>query len=228
MTTPKNDLFGALLAATIHEIKNRFGLLYTDLDSLLAELPTTDQQQGRVEAIKSEAQFVGNELVRVLATYKSLGDDFAINIDQQFAVEFLEDTIARHGFTFRSNQATADMDCDEECSGFFDLSVVTIVMDTLIYNALKAGAKQLLFAADEDDQYLYIHLHDNGPGFPSEMLGNNISQSKLSVNDQSTGLGLFFAQQLLGAHKEDDRTGQLLLGKSEQLSGAKVTLQLPM
>ena len=228
MSKTKNELFGALLAATIHEINNLFGLLYSDLDSLLTSLNVSDQQQQQVEAIKSEAEFVGNELVRVLATYKSLDDNFAINIDQQFTIEFLEDTIARHGFTFRANQVSVDLDCDEECSGFFDLGIATIVMDTLIYNAIKAGAKSLLFCADEDDAYLSIAVHDNGPGFPEHMLGNDIQQSKLSVDENSTGLGLYFAQQLLQSHKEGDRQGHLELAKSEKLPGAKVILKLPM
>ncbi len=228
MNKTKNELFGPLLAATIHEIKNRFGLLYTDLDALLAALPVTPDQQQQVEAIKSEAQFVGNELVRVLATYKSMGDNFTINVDQQFTIEFLEETTARHSFTFKANQVSTDIDCDEDCSGFFDLGIVTIVMDTLIYNAIKAGSNQLKFTADEDDQFLYIHVHDNGPGFPPSMLGNPVNPSKMSVDKQSTGLGLFFAQQLLAAHQEDNRVGQLILGKSDLLAGAKVTIQLPM
>ncbi|MCG8315688.1 MAG: HAMP domain-containing histidine kinase [Pseudomonadales bacterium] len=224
----ENELFGALLAATIHEVKNRFGLLYNDLDALLTQLPTTDQQQSQVESIKSEAQFIGSELVRVLATYKSMSGSFSAVVDQQFAIEFLEETLARHGFTFRSNQIEAELDCDEETSGYFDLNIATIVMDTLLYNAVKAGAKKILLSADEDSQFLYLYLHDNGPGFPEDMLTGQISQSKLSVDKQSTGLGLFFAQQLLASHQEDDRQGGLSLGKSEVLGGAKVTLSLPL
>ena len=223
-----NALFGALLAATIHEVKNRFGLLYNDLDALLAQLPTTDQQQNQVESIKSEAKFIGSELVRILATYKSMSGGFSAVVDQQFAIDFLEETLARHGFTFRSNEISAELDCDDETSGYFDLNIATIVMDTLLYNAVKAGAKKILLSADEDDQFLYLHIHDNGPGFPDEMLQSEISQSQMCVDKQSTGLGLFFAQQLLASHQENDRQGGLVLAKSEILGGAKVTLQLPL
>ena len=222
-----NELFGALLAASIHEIKNRFGLLYNELDTLLNQLPTDESQQQQAESIKSEAQFIGSELMRVLGSYKSMAGDFAVNVDQQFAVEFLEEVIVRHGYTFRANGVTAELDCDEETSGFFDTSIVTIVMDTLLYNAIKAGAKNLQFSASEDDEYLFLTLHDDGPGFPDAMLQGEIGQSKLSVDDQSSGLGLYFAQSLLAAHKEGDRIGHLVLGKSDILKGAQVTIALP-
>lgn len=223
-----NDLFGALLAASIHEVKNRFGLLYNELDSLLDQIPTNEDQQQKVEFIKSEGQFIGSELVRVLASYKSLAGDFAVNIDQQFAVEFLEEVIARHSNTFKANDIHAELDCDEETSGFFDINIATIVMDTLLYNAIKAGANQLRLSADEDEQFLHLYLEDNGPGFPESMLTGEISQSSVSVADKSTGLGLYFAQALLASHQEGERTGHLELGRSDTLGGAKVTLHLPM
>ena len=66
--TKKNDLFGALLAATIHEIKNRFGLLYTDLDSLLkmTTLPVLGAYMAGDEVYQAELPergilFMGNE-----------------------------------------------------------------------------------------------------------------------------------------------------------------------
>lgn len=226
--TANNELFGALLAASLHEVKNRFGLLYNDLDGLLSALTVNEQQQHQVEAIKSEAQFIGNELMRVLASYKSLQGDFSASIDQHFAIEFLEEAMARHGYTFRANGIQAELDCDEETSGFFDPGIVTIVLDTLIYNAVKAGAKKLLFSADEDENYLYLHLHDDGPGLPEDMLGSDIQQKKVSVNDQSTGLGLYFAQSLLACHQEGELSGHLHLNKSQRLPGALVTLALPL
>lgn len=223
-----NELFGALLAASIHEIKNRFGLLYNELDSLLGKLPqdtTIDQQ---AEGIKSEAQFISSELMRVLSSYKSLQGDFPVNVDQQFAVDFLEEVIARHGFTFRANQIQAELDCDEEASGFFDPAITTIVMDTLLYNAISAGATALLFSASENEEYLFLELHDNGPGFPESMLGTDIRQSSVSTETTSSGLGLYFAQSLLATHKEGERRGHLILGQSERLGGAKVSLALPL
>lgn len=222
------ELIGALLAASIHEIKNRFGVLYSQLDSLLAELPINQQQQEKSDRIKSEAEFISNELIRVLASYKSIGEDAFINIDQHIVIEFLEDNIARHSYTQKANHLSIDFDCDEDLTGFYDSQILTIVLDTGIYNSVKAGASQILLTADEDTPgYLSLHLEDNGPGFPEEFLTQDISQGKLKLEDQSTGLGLFFANQLIQSHTEGDKAGFLKLGKATRLSGAKLSFYIP-
>lgn len=222
------ELIGALLAASIHEIKNRFGVLYNQLDGLLAELPVNPQQQEKSDRIKSEAEFISNELIRVLASYKSIGEDAFINIDQHIVIEFLEDTVARHSYTQKANSLTIDFDCDEDLTGFYDSQILTIVLDTGIYNSVKAGANQILLTANEETPgYLSLHIEDNGPGFPDEFLTQDISQGKLSLEDQSTGLGLFFANQLIQSHTEGDKVGYLELGKGSRLTGAKLSFYIP-
>jgi len=226
-TMMDENLTGELLAASIHEIKNRFGLLYSELDELTNQLAVTDTLQTKAQRIKSEAQFISSELVRVLTSYKSLTDDFSLNIDQQFAEEFLEEVIARHSFTCNAHNLKLTMSCEEDVTGFFDKQVFAIVVDTCIYNSIKAGANQISLNASEDDQYFYLCIEDNGPGFPADMLEGGVSQSDLQIDKHSTGLGLFFADRLIQRHKEGKSHGKMTLSQSQALQGAKVTLQIP-
>ena len=226
-----DDIKGELLAASIHEIKNRFGLMFSELDGLFADSQFTDSQQQTVQLIKSESQFIGNELVRILASYKSLSDDFFVNIDQQFAIEFLEEVVARHSYTVAAHKLEITLDCDDDVSGFFDTGVLSIILDTCIYNSIKAGAKKIHLSAQEDDHYLFIIIDDDGPGFPNDMLEGDFSQGSISVESQSTGLGLFFANKLIQSHKEGERSGSIELSNNtsdQPLKGAKITLSIPM
>lgn len=220
-------LFSTLLAASIHEVKNRFGILYNDLDLLLSHLSVDPGEQHRVESIKSEAQFIGSELMRILASYKAMSGSFPVAINQQLAIDVLEEIIARHSYTFKAHQITTELDCDEALNGFFDRSVIAIVIDTLIYNAIKAGAKNLLFSASEDKDYLHLTVEDDGPGFPPSQLDEPLGQSEISTQQKSTGLGLYFAQQLLNSHQEGERRARLSLGSAKQLSGAHVSILIP-
>lgn len=222
-----NSLASALLAASIHEIKNRFGLLYGQLDQLLAELPLNPQHQHNVATIKSEAQFISSELVRILASYKTLGDGAAIHLNQQFLVDFLEEKIARHATTATAHHLQIDFECDDDLSAFFDASIVSVVLDTAIYNAVKEKAQRILLTAEEQGDTLILAIHDNGPGFPPALLEQPISQRALNTDSGSTGLGLYFAQRLLGLHQEGQRCGHITLGTSIRLGGACVTLHLP-
>lgn len=224
-----NDIRGQLLAASIHEIKNRCGLMFNELDAVLDSLTLNAEQQQQVQQIKSESHFVGNELVRILASYKSLSDDFFVNIDQHFAIEFLEEVIARHSYTTAAHGLQFTLECDDEVSGFFDNSVLFIILDTCIYNSVKAGAKHITLSAREDDQYLYLSISDDGPGFPDDMLENDFSQGAISIDSQSTGLGLFFAHKLIRSHEEGENLGHIQLENlSPPKQGANVTLLLPL
>lgn len=226
--THNPQLADQLLAASIHEIKNRFGLMFSQLDQLLAALPLDETLTLNAEQIKSEAQFIGAELVRVLASYKTLEGEQLINQDQQFVVDFLEEKVARHANTVRANGLSLDFDCDEDLDGFFDAGVVNIVLDTAIYNAVKEGAKTILLTAEYvDDFYLCIQIHDDGPGFPTALLETDFAQGQIKSDSQSTGLGLFFAQRLISQHREGDKQGRVELGKSDRLAGACVSLFLP-
>ena len=227
---PQRDdsrLASDLLAAGIHEIKNRFGLLYSQLDQLLATLPSTGQHQHTVDIIKSEAQFIGSELMRILASYKTLGEGASANVDQQFLLDFLEEKIARHAATATANGVQIEFECDDDLTGFFDAGIVSIVLDTTLYNAVKENVRRILLVAAEQGDELLLSVHDDGAGFPPAMLEQPISQGVVKAGSGSTGLGLYFAQRLLGLQQEGDRRGHLSLGKSERLGGACVTLHLP-
>lgn len=216
-----------LLAAGIHEIKNRFGLLYAQLDQLLAALPANSEHQHNVDRIKSEAQFIGSELMRILASYKTLGEGASANVDQQFLLDFLEEKVARHAATAAAHDVQIDFESDENLTAFFDAGIVSIVLDTAIYNAVKEQVKQILLTTERVPGELMIAVHDDGPGFPASMLDQPIGQGVVKAGSGSTGLGLYFAQRLLGLQQEGERRGYLTLGKSERLGGARVTLHLP-
>lgn len=233
MTNHDNtELFATLLGASIHEIKNRFGLLYNNLDTLVSE--TNAAQSPRAQAIKSEAEFISSELMRVLTTYKSLQDGFNVMMHQQFAEDFIEEVIARHNYTIEANKLTVNYECEDDANAHFDLGLVTTVFDTLLYNAIKAGATELFIEGHDDYRYLYLALHDNGPGFPAHMLTTNSDNNsdeaigETSHEAMTTGLGLHFAKRLLASHQEGDRSGHLVLSRSNKLSGACATIALPL
>lgn len=227
-----DDIRGDLLAASIHEIKNRFGLMFNELDHVLSSLDLSADQQQQVQLIKSESHFIGNELVRVLASHKSLSDDFCVNVDQHFAIEFLEEVVARHSYTVAAHNLKFTLDCDEDVGGFFDNSILFIIFDTCIYNSIKAGARNIQLSAREDDNYLYLSILDDGPGFPLEILESDFSQGAISIESQSTGLGLFFAKKLIQSHKEGELSGAIQLSNNidnnNPSKGAKVTLSIPL
>lgn len=221
-----SSLANTLFAASIHEIKNRFGLLLNQLEAVLADTQIANTQQDAVAHIRHDAQFIGSELVRVLSVFKAASGQMNANVDQQILEDFLEEVVARHATTSHATGCQIGFDCDGDLTGFFDVGIVTVVLDTCIYNAINAGAKNICIRAVSADGFLQIHVDDDGPGFPDEMLQGVILAGKLKVDEGSTGLGLYFANTLLAHHKEGEQVGGIRLGKSPA-GGARVTLLMP-
>lgn len=222
-----HQLANQLLAASIHEIKNRFGLLFSQLDNLLESLPLSEEHSEQSDQIKSEAQFIGNELMRMLASYNALEGGSVYSQDQQFLVDFLEEKVARHANTARAHHLQIRFNCDEELDAFFDDNIIGILLDTAIYNSIKAGAKTISLCAESLNSELQIQIHDDGPGFPAKMLQHHFQPTAVNYQEHSTGLGLYFANNLIQQHVEGSQTGQIELTNSDQLNGACVILHLP-
>lgn len=226
MSNNNPPLTNTLFAASIHEIKNRFGLLLNQLETVLSDAAQDARQQQAVAHIRHDAQFIGSELVRVLSVFKAASGQMSASVDQQIVEDFLEEVVARHATTRHATGCEIEFECDSDLTGFFDVGIVTVVLDTGLYNAIKAGATHLWLRADQADGFLQLHVDDNGPGFPEEMLHGVISTGKIKVDEGSTGLGLYFANELLAHHIDGDRKGSIRLGKSPA-GGARVTLLLP-
>lgn len=224
VSNSSSSLANTLFAASIHEIKNRFGLLLNQLESVLAQANVSDTEA--VAHIRHDAQFIGSELVRVLSVFKAASGQMNASVDQQILEDFLEEVVARHATTSHATGCSIAFECDSDLTGFFDIGILTVVLDTCLYNAINAGATAIVLRADTDDGFLQIHVDDNGPGFPEDMLQGDIATGKLKVDQGSTGLGLYFANTLLGHHREGDKEGAIVLGKSPE-GGARVTLRLP-
>jgi signal transduction histidine kinase len=222
-----SELTGLLLAGALHEIKNRFGTLYNQLDQLIAHLPENFARQ-QVNLIKAEADFISNELIRVLAGYKTLNEQLTADVDQVFIDEFLNDIRVRHAHAQAAYELKLEVNCDEDTCGFFDRNLLTVVFDTLIYNAIQAGARRIrLSASDADPRWLNLLIEDDGPGFPDDFAQGGWQTHPGQLHGSHTGLGLYVANRLIAAHAEGDWCGQMELGRSPKLKGAAVTLKLP-
>ncbi|MFN3621540.1 MAG: aconitase X, partial [Nitrososphaerales archaeon] len=81
-------------------------------------------------------------------SYKTLGEGASANVDQQFLLDFLEEKVARHAATAAAHDVQIDFESDENLTAFFDAGIVSIVLDTAIYNAVKEQVKQILLTTE--------------------------------------------------------------------------------
>lgn len=221
-------MLSLMLASSIHEVKNNFGRLVFAINNALDELPieTSNTLQDKVN---TEIRYISNQLSQILVLYKDHQSGYAPNIEEIPVAQLLRETRSRHAQSHSDFQIGTE--CDGDLIAYLDDKFVVNVLDTLIYNAHFAGAQQLLLSARPKNQAVEICIEDDGQGIPESVITRfNKGHHMLGENDienNSFGLGLFFARKILSLHTNEDTTGSCTISNGGRLGGAKISLYFP-
>lgn len=208
-----------LIAAEVHELKNRLGHLTLDLDELAAH----DTHMAEVlRDARNTCHRVGASLVQVLTLYKSEQGGIPLNVEAHSPAEIVGELKAD-----ADSLVGAGVQIAVEVDGappfwFFDRYLVGVVMATAVHNAIKFARGRVVIGARPEAGGLCLFVQDDSPGYPPEMLAQQGRRPTGSAT--GTGLGLYFAHLLAGAHANEGRVGTVRL---ENRDGAIFSLWLP-
>jgi len=225
--TIKKETLATLLASSIHEIKNDFGSLLIKVETLIMDLELEDKKKSEVAQVRSEAAAIGNDLSRILTTYKRNAQGYTPHVDQHVLEEILEDICLKHRLTENAYDVSLSYSCRDDILAFFDVQLITNVIDTTIYNAVKAGVKKIQLSAENNNDFTVIRIEDDGPGFPDYILNNQGQNSEVNLEEGNTGLGLYFAKLICEMHENDNKVGYMKLQNNRSTTGACVSLFIP-
>ena len=112
---------------------------------------------------------------------------------------------------------------NQPCPVLGDAVQLQIAIANVIRNAIEAmvedpGPRRLLVELSREATAVILRIEDSGPGLTDDTAALLLSSSK----PQGSGIGLFVVQTTLEHHQ-----GRLVIGRSEQLGGARVELHLP-
>jgi two-component system sensor histidine kinase SenX3 len=200
--------FVELAAITIHDVKNRLSILASRAEA-----------RGDAETVRG-AMEAALTLTRLLAAYKSDKGRLGAAIDAHAPTDLLQELAAEAGkltgLAIRLDAAGAPT------LGFYDEALVRLVLRDALYNAMRHAATELRLAARLHDGCLEFTVSDDGPGYPTALLGQPAAMQALS--EEGTGLGLYLAGRVARLHDNAGRQGGVDLGNA---AGAVFTLRLP-
>lgn len=224
----ENELLSLMLASSIHEVKNNFGRLVFAINNALEELPQ-ETSTNLQDKVNSEIRYISNQLSQILILYKDHQSGYTPNIEEISVGQLLRETRSRHVHSHTNLQIGTE--CDEDLIAFLDDKFVVNMLDTLIYNAQAAGATHILMSAQQSENAVMIKIEDDGPGIPESVINrSNSGHQMLGENDienNSFGLGLFFAKKILALHTNDSHTGSCVVSNGGRLGGAVISLYFP-
>ncbi len=229
MTNKKNIDFSTILASSVHDMKNSVGMLIASVETILDQhTPKDDEEKRHFQTLHYEASRINGELIQLLTLYRNDKGFLPVNIDEQFVSDILEDQVARNQLLLDTSNLHVELQCDEELAWYFDPDLIGGVVHNIIVNCIRYTSSRILIKAEKKEDFLCISVADDGPGYPQDMLRDPAHRVKEAlVNEGATHLGLFFAEEIAGLHKQGSKTGYIELTNKGSLGAGEFLLFLP-
>ncbi len=221
--------YSTLLASSVHEVKNSLNMLLNSIDEISSGCAGNGcAQKETLTYIKYEGNRISDDLVELLSIYRIQNNQYFARIDEYCVHEFLEEILEQHDTMFKYRNIGRKLICDASLNWFFDRDLISVVISNVINNMYKYTQDMLEMEVTNDNGYLTIRVKDNGPGYPDWMINcENGKQHAISLDQSSTGLGLYFSRLVAELHKNKGKHGFIETTNDGIDGGGCFTIHLP-
>ena len=227
-TLPAID-FASVLASTVHDMKNSLCMLIQSTELIQQEsVQLSDSARDELARLNYEANRLNSNLLQLLSLYRLERNQLPVQIDEHYLSDIIEEVLLKNQFFSEQRKLEIAVQQPEELCWFFDYDLIVNLLNDAVANALRYCSKQILICVKQTDTQLQIEVQDDGPGFPDFMLNTEaIDMNTPDLANNHTGLGIFFAKLIAGAHMNKGEVGMLVLENGGQLGGGVFRLILP-
>lgn len=221
--------FSTVLAACVHDMKNSLFLLLQSIETVAAEVKSS-QPRRQLADIHYETQRLNTRLMQLLSLYRQNYGHLPLNQEEQYFDELADDLLANNQFYAQQHHIELNIQVVHEGSWFFDRNLVAVLLNDVIINALRYAKEKVMvtIGIDSLSNECVIEVCDDGSGYPQQMLDQyRAGPSHMDIRSGQTGLGLYFAQLIAQAHRQNQREGSIYLTNNSALGGSQFTLRLP-
>ncbi len=229
-TKPNHDYFSLVLASTVHDMKNSLAMLGQSLNHILNEKDESTlsiKSRKNVGIVQYESNRVNNSLMQLLALYKLENEQLPFTPNYHNLFEFIEEQTIILTQLLEAKNINCEICVDESLDAFFDANLLAIVIENILGNAIRYSKSKIVINCKNDD-HLVIQINDDGAGYPEKMIDLE-GGYMLGINQStgSTGLGLFFAEQIASMHENKSDIGYIVLKNGGDLDGGLFEIHIP-
>ncbi len=220
--------FEAVLALTIHDIKNSLVLLLDKLDTQAEQLSENEKM---ASVFKYEIRRINNNLVRLLSLYRVGASAYQPQIENHQVSDFIEELALEYQALLTAKGIHVITDVDDLLFAAFDKAMIFSVVENALNNAARYSNGEVKISAQKADGYLKIQVLDDGRGYPESMLEQSREiQSNAPIDNHSgtTGLGIYFSHIMARLHHIGERQGYIEMANGGELGGSRFLLALPV
>lgn len=222
--------FASILASAVHDMKNSLSMLLNSLEEV-AEFchPSDAEGASKISQLQYEGKRLNGQLVQLLTLYKIGNSQYLLNPDEQDLAEFLAEATLHHREMFALRGVELTVDVPEGLVWFFDRNLVYGVLNNVLNNAYKYTRSTVSVTAQVERGMLALRVSDNGEGYPPSMLQKQAEDNRTGISfaSGSTGLGLYFSEQVAALHEHKGKAGHIALDNVGVDGGGRFSLFLP-
>jgi K+-sensing histidine kinase KdpD len=227
-TAPAID-FASVLASTVHDMKNSLCMLIQSTELIQQESQMlSESARDELARLNYEANRLNSNLLQLLSLYRLERNQLPVQIDEYYLSDITEEVLLKNQFFSEQRKLQIELRQPDSLCWFFDYDLIINLLNDAVANALRYCKSRIVLQVSTRDNTLYIEVHDDGPGFPDFMLNSDsLDMNTPDLANNHTGLGIFFAKLIAGAHLNKGEYGTVTLSNGGQLGGGVFCLTLP-
>ena len=221
--------FASVLASTVHDMKNSLCMLIQSTELIQQEsMQLSDSARDELARLNYEANRLNSNLLQLLSLYRFERNQLPVQIDEHYLSDIVEEVLLKNQFFSEQRKLTITVLQPDQLCWFFDYDLIVNLLNDAVANALRYCKSCILIQIRQTGTKLHIEIQDDGQGFPEFMLNSDaIDMNTPDLANNHTGLGIFFAKLIAGAHLNKGEPGTLQLENGGQLGGGVFRLTLP-
>ena len=221
--------FAAVLASTVHDMKNSLCMLIQSTELIQQESgQLSEPARDELARLNYEANRLNSNLLQLLALDRLGRQRLPVQVDQYYLSDVVEEILLKNQFYTEQRGFTIYVEQPDQLAWFFDYDLILNLLNDAVANALRYGKNQILLRFFQHNGFLQIEVHDDGPGFPSFMLECETPEMNTpDLTNNHTGLGIFFAKLIAKAHTNKGLSGAIELVNGSRFAGGIFRVMLP-
>jgi signal transduction histidine kinase len=220
----KMAAIGEMTSILAHELKNPLGIIHSSAQYLSDGKQSKKVTQEMLHYIKSEVKHLNLSINSILKLARQKAPEFE-EINLKNRIHLLMDQWQRSDNHRIDVQINVDI-LEPLPLVYADFKQLSQVLLNLIRNSEEMMDKggQITLGIKQDNDFIQIHVMDNGPGIPHNNL-DRVFQNFFTTKKQGLGLGLAVCKQIINAHN-----GEISLKNNPQRgqTGTIACIRLPI
>jgi two-component system NarL family sensor kinase len=196
------------MISLFHDLKNpikgQIDILKMLLEEKFGEL--NNSQEEIIKSLLDSEVYLNNLLLSILSIYKNNNQGLSLNLEEINLSEFIEEILKYYKFLAQNKHIEIIENIEENIFVKIDVMQMQRVISNILINSIEysySKTKMLINVRTEEEKVI-ISIQNKSPEIPQDiqkLMFKNVFSTVVKHKNVGFGMGLYFAKQIVDAHK---------------------------